>query len=106
MQIDATLAAVVTGGASGLGRATAEALAAAGARVTIFDINDDLGREVANAIGGQFVHVDIMSEQSVLVGFAAARAFSETALKPSPGGSMKPFCDPATVTSTFHSSCR
>ncbi len=74
MQIDSTIAAVVTGGASGLGRATAEALAAAGARVTIFDINDDLGTEVATAIGGQFVHVDIMSEQSVVDGFAAARA--------------------------------
>ena len=74
MQIDTTTAAVVTGGASGLGRATAEALAAVGAQVTIFDINDDLGHEVATAIGGQFVHVDIMSEQSVIAGFAAARA--------------------------------
>ena len=37
---------------------------------------------------------------------AAARAFSEMALKPSPGGSMNPFCEQLTVTSTFHSSCR
>ncbi|WP_353226580.1 SDR family oxidoreductase [Novosphingobium sp.] len=74
MQIDANLAAVVTGGASGLGRATAEALAAAGAKVTIFDINDELGAGVAAAIGGTFVHVDIMDEQSVIDGFAAARA--------------------------------
>lgn len=74
MKIDATIAAVVTGGASGLGRATAEALAAQGVRVTIFDINDDLGRQVADAIGGLFVHVDITNEASVVAGFAAARA--------------------------------
>ena len=36
----------------------------------------------------------------------AASAFSLTALKPSPGGSISPFCEPPTVTSTPHSSCR
>lgn len=74
MQIDSSIAAVVTGGASGLGRATAEALAAAGAKVTIFDINRADGEAVAAAIGGRFVAVDIMNEQSVIDGFAAARA--------------------------------
>src|SRR3546814_17324479 len=53
---------------SGLGRATAEALAAAGVKVAIFDINDALGEEVAQSIGGLFVHVDITDEQSVLDG--------------------------------------
>ena len=43
MKIDNTTAAVVTGGASGLGRATAEALAAAGVKVAIFDLNEELG---------------------------------------------------------------
>ncbi|HMO76497.1 MAG TPA: SDR family oxidoreductase [Sphingopyxis sp.] len=74
MKIDSTTAAVVTGGASGLGRATAEALAAAGVKVAIFDINDALGEEVAASIGGLFVHVDITDEQSVLDGYATARA--------------------------------
>ncbi|MGV3729131.1 MAG: SDR family NAD(P)-dependent oxidoreductase [Sphingopyxis sp.] len=73
MKFDSTTSAVVTGGASGLGRATAEALAAAGVKVTIFDINDALGEEVAGAIGGLFVHVDITDEQSVLDGYAKAR---------------------------------
>jgi len=74
MKIDSTVSAVVTGGASGLGRATAEALAASGVKVAIFDINDALGEEVAAAIGGLFVHVDITDEQSVLDGYAKARA--------------------------------
>lgn len=74
MQIDSTISAVVTGGASGLGRATAEALAASGVKVAIFDINDALGEEVAASIGGLFVHVDITDEQSVLDGYAKARA--------------------------------
>lgn len=74
MKIDSTVSAVVTGGASGLGRATAEALAAAGVKVAIFDINDALGEDVAASIGGLFVHVDITDEQSVLDGYAKARA--------------------------------
>jgi NAD(P)-dependent dehydrogenase (short-subunit alcohol dehydrogenase family) len=67
-------AAVVTGGASGLGQASARALAGAGFKVAIFDINDEGGEATAQEIGGTFHHVDIMSEQSVEDGFAAARA--------------------------------
>ncbi len=74
MKFDSTTAAVVTGGASGLGRATAEALAAAGVKVAIFDINEALGEEVAGSIGGLFCKVDITSEESVIAGFAKARA--------------------------------
>ncbi len=48
MKIDSTTPAIVTGGASGLGRATAEALAAAGAKVAIFDINTHAGEEVVH----------------------------------------------------------
>ena len=44
--------AIVAGGASGLGAATARAMAAAGARVAIFDRNTDAGRAIAQDIGG------------------------------------------------------
>lgn len=74
MKIDASTSAVVTGGASGLGRATAEALAAAGVKVAIFDVNEVKGAEVAQAIGGIFCKVDITSEESAVEGFAKARA--------------------------------
>ena len=74
MKITNITAAVVTGGASGLGRASAEALAKAGAKVAIFDINEKAGEEVAKEIGGVFCKVDIMSEESVVAGLAKARA--------------------------------
>ena len=74
MKFDSTTAAVVTGGASGLGRATAEGLAAAGIKVAIFDVNVEAGEAAAAAIGGLFCKVDITSEDSVIAGFAAARA--------------------------------
>jgi NAD(P)-dependent dehydrogenase (short-subunit alcohol dehydrogenase family) len=74
MKIDNTTAAVVTGGASGLGKASAQALAGAGAKVAIFDINDAAGEAVAKEIGGIFCKVDIMSEESVVAGFEKARA--------------------------------
>lgn len=74
MKIDSNTAAVVTGAASGLGRASAEALAAAGVKVAVFDLNEQAGSEVAEAIGGVFCKVDITSEESVVAGFEAARA--------------------------------
>lgn len=66
--------AIVTGGASGLGEATARALAGAGARVAIFDLNAERGATVAGDIGGLFVRVDVTDEASLDAGFAAARA--------------------------------
>lgn len=71
--VDGRTAAVVTGAASGLGRATAAALAASGAKVAVFDIDDSGGRAVADDIGGIFCKVDILDEQSALDGFAEAR---------------------------------
>ena len=74
MEFDSITAAIVTGGASGLGRATAVAFAAAGIKVAIFDVNTEAGEEVATAIGGLFCDVDITNEDSVVAGFARARA--------------------------------
>jgi NAD(P)-dependent dehydrogenase (short-subunit alcohol dehydrogenase family) len=74
MKIDATLAAVVTGGASGLGLATVKALRAAGAAVAIFDMNDDTGNQAAADTGAIFCKCDVLSDDSVDAAFAKARA--------------------------------
>lgn len=74
MKFDNTTAAIVTGGSSGLGKASAEALAAAGMKVAIFDVNAEKGEAIAQAIGGVFCNVDVTSEESVLAGFEKARA--------------------------------
>ena len=66
--------AVVTGGASGLGEATARALAAEGVKVAIFDMNEAKGEAVAADLGGVFCHVNVTSDESVDAGFAKARA--------------------------------
>jgi NAD(P)-dependent dehydrogenase (short-subunit alcohol dehydrogenase family) len=68
------LSAVVTGGASGLGAATARALAAAGVKVAIFDRDADKGPAVAAEVGGVFCQVDVTDEASVDAGFEKARA--------------------------------
>src|SRR4249920_123551 len=52
-------AAIVTGGASGLGGATAQALAAAGAKVAIFDLQDELGEKKAKELGGLYVKTNV-----------------------------------------------
>ncbi len=59
------IAAVVTGGASGLGGATAEMLAGNGAKVAIFDLNEELGKAKAAELGGLFFKVDVTSEEQV-----------------------------------------
>ncbi len=61
----AGVGAIVTGGASGLGGATAARLAKAGAKVTIFDLNADLGKEHAAAIGGAFAPVNVSDDEAV-----------------------------------------
>ena len=67
------VAAVVTGAASGLGEATARALAARGAKVAVFDRDTDRGTKVAAEIGGIFCEVDVTSDDKVGAAFAAAR---------------------------------
>ncbi|HEV2555499.1 MAG TPA: SDR family NAD(P)-dependent oxidoreductase [Bosea sp. (in: a-proteobacteria)] len=74
MQIDPSVAAIVTGGASGLGEATSRMLAAQGAKVALFDLNAERGGKVAAEIGGLFVSCDVTSEASVDEALAKARA--------------------------------
>ena len=73
MRLDSNVAAVVTGGASGLGEATARALAERGVRVAVFDRDADKGERVAAEIGGVFAAVDVTSDEAVEAGFAKAR---------------------------------
>lgn len=74
MQINSSLAAVVTGGASGLGLATVKALRSAGARVAIFDLNEEKGARAAAETGATFCRCDVLSDESVDQAFAKARA--------------------------------
>ena len=72
MNID-VVAAVVTGGASGLGEATARELARRGAKVAVFDRDSGRGEAVASEIGGVFCEVDVTSDEKVAAAFAKAR---------------------------------
>jgi NAD(P)-dependent dehydrogenase (short-subunit alcohol dehydrogenase family) len=74
MDLNSSVAAVVTGGASGLGAATVRALAAKGVKVAIFDINAEHGETVAKEVGGVFCKVDVTNDASVDEGLAKARA--------------------------------
>ncbi|WP_298820724.1 SDR family NAD(P)-dependent oxidoreductase [Chloroflexus sp.] len=69
------LSALVTGGASGLGAATAERLAVAGARVTIADLNDAAGAALAERIGGRFMRTDVTDPAQCAAAVAAATDF-------------------------------
>ena len=73
MKLDTSVSAVVTGGASGLGEASARALAARGAKVGILDLNEERGTQIANEIGGTFARCDVTDEGSVAAAFAAVR---------------------------------
>ncbi|HSH41381.1 MAG TPA: SDR family NAD(P)-dependent oxidoreductase [Arenicellales bacterium] len=68
------LAAIVTGGASGMGAETARALAAAGAKVTVMDVNEDGINDVAKEIGGLAVQCDVTSADSAEAAVAKAKA--------------------------------
>jgi NAD(P)-dependent dehydrogenase (short-subunit alcohol dehydrogenase family) len=74
MELSSEIAAVVTGGASGLGKATAAKLRAAGVKVAIFDRDEARGRATAVELGATYCRVDVTSDESVDAGFAAARA--------------------------------
>ena len=68
------MAAVITGGASGLGEATARELASAGAKVAILDLNEDLGQKMAKELGGVFAKCNVADEASVVAAFETAKA--------------------------------
>ena len=64
---------LVTGGASGLGEATARHLSAAGARVVIADLQDAKGEALAAELGGAFVHTDVADPAAVIAACEAAK---------------------------------
>ena len=74
MKLDSTVAAVVTGAASGLGAATARMLAARGVKVAIFDLQEEKGKAIAAEIGGVFCEANVTSDDSIDAAFALARA--------------------------------
>lgn len=73
MELGPGTPAVVTGGASGLGAAVAKALAANGAKVSIFDLDVERGTDLAGKCGAAFIRVDVGDPQSVADGLKAAR---------------------------------
>jgi NAD(P)-dependent dehydrogenase (short-subunit alcohol dehydrogenase family) len=74
MKLDATLAALVTGGASGLGEATARMLASHGVKVSLLDRDAARAEAVAREIGGLFIVTDVTDEASVDAALKAAAA--------------------------------
>jgi NAD(P)-dependent dehydrogenase (short-subunit alcohol dehydrogenase family) len=73
MELNSNISAVITGGASGLGAATARALAAKGVKVALFDMNAEKGEALAAELGGIFCKVNVTSDEEVDAGFAKAR---------------------------------
>jgi NAD(P)-dependent dehydrogenase (short-subunit alcohol dehydrogenase family) len=74
MKLDSTISAVITGGASGLGAATARLLASHGVKVGLFDLNEELGEKLAREIGGVFCKANVTSTPEVDAAFAKSRA--------------------------------
>ena len=65
--------AIITGGASGLGQAVAQHLAANGGRVALFDVNEEKGHAAAKALNGHFFRTDVTSEEGVAANVNAAK---------------------------------
>lgn len=73
MELNDQISAVITGGASGLGAATAALLASKGVKIALFDRNVEAGEAMAAKLGGTFCEVDVTSDDSVDAGFEKAR---------------------------------
>ena len=65
MELNSNISAVITGGASGLGAATARRLAAKGVKVALFDLNEEKGEALAAELGGVFCKVNVTEDDSV-----------------------------------------
>jgi len=74
MILDSSISAVITGGASGLGEATARLLASHGVKVGLFDLNEERGEALAEELGGVFCKVNVTSSPEVDAAFAKSRA--------------------------------
>jgi len=74
MKLDSNITAIITGGASGLGAATARALASHGVKIGIFDMNEEKGEAVASELGGVFTNVNVTSDEQVDAGFEKTRS--------------------------------
>lgn len=74
MKLDASISAIITGGASGLGEATARHLASFGVKVGLLDLNAERGTKVAAELGGMFHSCDVTNDDSVDAALAAIRA--------------------------------
>ena len=74
MELNSNISAVITGGASGLGAATATKLASYGVKVALFDLNAEKGEALAKELGGVFCECNVTDEASVDAAFAKSRA--------------------------------
>ncbi|MEL7545471.1 MAG: SDR family NAD(P)-dependent oxidoreductase [Pseudomonadota bacterium] len=74
MELNSNISAVITGGASGLGAATARALASYGVKCALFDLNEEKGEAMAKELDGVFCNVNVTSDESVDAGFEKSRA--------------------------------
>jgi NAD(P)-dependent dehydrogenase (short-subunit alcohol dehydrogenase family) len=74
MHLDSSISAVITGGASGLGEATARLLASHGVRVGLFDLNAERGEALAKELGGVFCLANVTSSEEIDAAFAKSRA--------------------------------
>ena len=73
MKLSSDITAIITGGASGLGEATARELAAKGVKIGIFDLNAEKGEALAKELGGAFAHVNVTEDDQIEAGFAKIR---------------------------------